>query len=1117
MAPRRVQTALLAALAAAAASPAPAQQGLTHPGEAPLRAGRAALERGDATGAVHHLLEAWVHRPGSPELLELLLAAAADDADARTLWAHAWTAGQADVKGKTRPPAEIRRLLPKDDPHVARIATTRAAAVEELAKLAETRAKKARKNVDELLVSAWAARLARVLAADSPALWDAHAAELSPTLAEPENAHEPVIDALQSAMSSAFSNGRYGDAVRAARSLRGLARQAGLKDLQGPAPKGLDNLERAAAQALARARAELADAMGEPWTVEELEELRGEKGEAFTRLHHTYGRPGVALSPTEKYRVETDCGFETLLGVAKTIELHHDRLARWYGTDPFVDRQGTCRIVPEAHGLESEGVPFWWAGGFQGGDVTTMRFSCGSIESLGHGLTHELTHRFDGALYPGQMAWLTEGKAVWTGAAYGSAQDETFVANHANFGTIERTWIKGYGGRDELEELITGTIEDYRDNYFAGYALYVYLTTWEADGVKPYAERMLPYMEGGARGNREPLAWFTRHFADGKDGRPDSLDAFAERFREFIAGFYWQDRKPWTERYTRELPHAVTNIGYVYDQPTWTWSRVRAEPSFGQDQARAAGELLLELGREKEAAHALVWALGADGRTPAVERRLAPLLRELGRADAAWVLEETLACPSGRVAKPPPFKLGRTRDHLAALRSAAEAYSAGGRRTAAAAFAADHDRLGARLGGEPLALGPPQAPSPLHPFDAPGVRLGGWTEDGLTDYEELRTPELWYAADDGTLHVGRKKPREGTGSIDRRAHQRHAFTRADGWQMPGRYRISCRVQLTTSFVNGALVLGYTRRDRNVRVNFTAGDFLYSIGSSEEGKEIESVGWSVNGLRERDRALPGSRPGGSVEFGRPMTAFELALLVDGAALHVFINGERRGTYHTVDGAPIEGHVGFASGMGAYRVHRPVVERMDRTAFAERAESFAIRLNHALRGDRPAPSHGMLFLHMAQPDDEEEGYEFDPDRWVKKTLRCATTLARLVEKEGVTQPVTLAVSAKLDGEPLAAIRAELAELAAPPEIVLYPWIEPPPEEDADAAKAFDTNWLLLVDPSGVIRVRKGFFGWESEFSERTSHWLTVLRDNGWPERDLPPLERAEPDDQEAGEDA
>jgi hypothetical protein len=80
------------------------------------------------------------------------------------------------------------------------------------------------------------------------------------------------------------------------------------------------------------------------------------------------------------------------------------------------------------------------------------------------------------------------------------------------------------------------------------------------------------------------------------------------------------------------------------------------------------------------------------------------------------------------------------------------------------------------LGLPTLALGA-AAPSTRHPFDRPAEPLGGWVEDGLTDYEDLRAPGHWYAAEDGALHVGRERPREGTGTMDRRAHQRHAFTR----------------------------------------------------------------------------------------------------------------------------------------------------------------------------------------------------------------------------------------------------------------------------------------------------------------------------------------------------
>ncbi|MEM7306233.1 MAG: hypothetical protein AAF682_06165 [Planctomycetota bacterium] len=1093
-----------------------AAQGLSDPGARPLAAGRAAVEADRPAEAVAHLTEAWSWLGGTEEISALLIRAAAGEPDAAALWAHEWVAAAASARGKAKLPSDLRKLLGKD-PHPGKVAAARASAVEELVRLAGSRRRDGAKNADELLVARWLERLALELAAESPALLAEYGEELDPRLREAPEPHADLIAALQAELTKAMANRRFGDAVRLARVLRGLAGQAGLKDLQGEAPDGMDAVEERAVTALRLARDALRRESGEPWTVAELEELRRSEGEAFTRAHHTFGRPGVAISPTGKYRVETDCGFETLLGVAKTIELHHDRLVGWYGRDPFVGRQGTVRIVPEAEGLESEGAPFWWVGGFQGGDVTTMRFAVGTIEGLGHGLTHELTHRFDGALFPGQMAWMTEGKAVWTGGAYGGSIDRDFVANHASFGTIERTWIKGYGGAKKLEELITGEIEEYRDNYFAGYALYVYLTTWEVDGLPLFAEQVEPYLAGGFRGNRNPLPWFERHFVDGKAGRPETFEAFAEGFAEFIGGFYWQDRKPWTERYTQDVP-ATGGGGYVYDAPTWVWSRERAEPSFGQGQARAAAELLAELGRSRDALAGFVWGLAEDGRTPLVEPRIAALCDELGRRDAAWALRATLALPISAPPEPPPFKLPRTRAYLSALRAASEDYAEEGRRNSAAALAADHDRLAARLAAEPLRAGLP-APSTLHPFDPPPDPLDGWIEDGLTGFEELRRPGLWYAADDGRLHVGRKKPREGTGTMDRAAHQRHAFTRSSHWHLPGRYRVSARVQLTTSFVDAALVLGYTRRDRNVRLGFSAGDFLYAIGSKEGAEEIESISWNLTGRFMREGALPGSHPRGKVDFGRTVSAFQLDLLVDGPKVQVFVDGKPRGTYHTPDGAPIEGYVGFATRTGAIKVHHPTVRRLDRTDFAERGvdRAFEILLNHAFRGGQTPPANGLLFLRMAQPDDEEEGYAFDPDYWVEKALRAATKLGELARQQDVLQPWVLSVSELLEGAPLDKLRTELeATLGEPAVILTYPFVPPPPpaddlDEARDEERDRDTNWLTLVDPAGVVRVRHPFFGWEKDLPDTAAHWLDVLRENGFPARELPEVpSRPEPDE-------
>ena len=551
-------------------------------------------------------------------------------------------------------------------------------------------------------------------------------------------------------------------------------------------------------------------------------------------------------------------------------------------------------------------------------------------------------------------------------------------------------------------------------------------------------------MAGGLRGNRTPKAWFERHFCDGQEGRPESFEAFAEGFETFLSGFYWQDRKPWAANYATEVPGGG-GAPYVMDAPTWVWSRVRAEPSFGQGQARLAGELLAELGREDAALAALCWGLAEDGRSRAGEWGLASLCQRHNKPDAAWVLASLTAVDRGGRATPTPLGLPRTRAYLAALATAADAAADDQRPLTAAALGAEHDRLAAWLGAPALALGAPAA-STLHPFDRPAEPLGGWTEDGLTDYEDQRQAGLWFDAEDGSLHVGRRRPREGTGTLDRRAHSRHAFTRSDAWLLPGRYRIRARIQLTTSYVNAALVLGYTRRDRNVRLGFTAGDFLYSIGTKEGAEELDSVSWRLNGLFAREGGLPGSRPGGKVEFERPKRAFEVELWIDGATLTVLIDGIERGAYRTPDGTPIEGHVGFATSMGAIKVLHPTVQRLDRSAAVEAAggtagAAFLARVNRAFPA-ADVPSHGRLVLRLAQPEGPEGGEAFDPEPARAAAARAAIHLGHLRGREDLLQPWTVWVSERLAGEPLEALRRELAVFDPAPDPGHLPLDRRPP---------------------------------------------------------------------------
>ena len=95
--------------------------------------------------------------------------------------------------------------------------------------------------------------------------------------------------------------------------------------------------------------------------------------------------------------------------------------------------------------------------------------------------------RLDLAHLPG---WAGEGRAVWTGAAYGGSPDTTFVPNHGTGGAMYDATMRGYHGGEKLKELVSGENERYRDNYTAGYALWLYLSTWEEGGRRLFEPRL---------------------------------------------------------------------------------------------------------------------------------------------------------------------------------------------------------------------------------------------------------------------------------------------------------------------------------------------------------------------------------------------------------------------------------------------------------------------------------------------------------------------------------------------------------------------------------------------------------------------------------------------------
>ncbi|HKE01832.1 MAG TPA: hypothetical protein VKE69_12535, partial [Planctomycetota bacterium] len=870
------------------------------------------------------------------------MSAAATD-DARWLWAFALADVAADENGSFKLDAATLKAL-KSDAALRKIPMARAEAAKELARAAAKLG-----PADAPSCARWLLEVGREVARRSPALEKKHASELESGLKRTAPKTDAVVRALAASIDASLGKSKPDDALVAARCLRGLAAQATQKDLASPAPD-MESAMEIANKGILRARAALGSKETAPKSIEELEALTPEERDRFNAEHAAIGNPAVALSPTGPYRVETTCGLGTLLAAAKQIELHHQRLARWNGKDPFAGRQGLVRVLPECGDLESEGSPFWWAGGFQSGDVTTVRLAHGTGSGLGHALTHELTHRFDGAMHPSGLAsWLAEGRAVWTGGAYGPDEQESFTEHYASFGSISEAYRKGYGDPEKLKKLILGTIDDYRDNYSAGHALWVFLASWENDGKPLFRPQLDKYLGPTPAGGQGPqgIQWFSTCFADGKAGRPAGIEAFAQAFGEFIKGFWWESPAPWLKTRYQDGVARVGADPWIYDAPTWSRVRDRAEPYFGQEQAHTAGLLLARIGPPAAAIAALEWSLDVDEIDAEAAHALVKLYEAANKADAVWCIRSRLhrTWPAREPEPPAPPAAGallavsKTNALLAAIAEASKAQRDAGHADAAAALAADHDRLAALVGRKPL---PPvdapdsaSRPAPTaHPLcEAPvAVGAGGFLEDRLKDYEEFRVANYWHATPGGDLVLGKPDASLQTGK-ERGTSQIETFARGKEW-VSGPFSVKARVRFLTSYASGAAVIGYRRRDRQLRVAFSAGDFAHALGKKETD-EANGLPLAMWDLRERESggALAG-RVDRRLPFGKDDASFELEVLVDGPMAYLYGNGKLLGSHCAATGIPIEGFVGFASDHGVISIESPTIQRHRRAPGSDR---------------------------------------------------------------------------------------------------------------------------------------------------------------------------------------
>lgn len=1133
---------------AAAWSPAPIAQERTRGGLDPfaesMRAGATALEAGRGEEALHHFQFALTRCPGVDQRFAVLAklvesAAVAQDANAQWLWAEALIAAAADERGRWKPDRELLAFLPDGGTGAMKeLADARADAVQALLRFRDQQQKS--KKPGAPLAAEWAEDLARSILKDAEATtmlakWHD---KVPPDLSVPWSVQDKVLDGLEEVIRKAQANGDTALVIRAARCLRGLTSQANFDKLQGPRPPGLGGAASLANDALSRARREQMESGATPWTVEALDDLDEDERREFTLKHASFANPGVAHSPRDWYRLETNCGFGTLLGAAETVELHHQRLANWYGTDPFVGRQGIVRVVPESYGLEEEGAGFWWVGGFQGGDVTTLKFTMSTIPSLGRGLTHELTHRFDGAIYPGQPACFAEGRAVWTGGSYGHMDDEEFVEDYVNFGTMRAVRRKGYSEKEELINLLDGEIEDYRDNYSAGYALFVFLRSWtglepaeegavDVDGIPLgptakegppiFAEQMEAFLKGSARGKGKASVRFAKFMADGKDGRPADMEAFAKLFDTFLRGFDGPRLARWTKIFD-PVPPSGESAEQVMDEPTFTWLRRRAEPYFGQDQARVAAEIFHQEGMHREALLAFRWTLAVDEPSDAVLSTLQSTLHELAAPEVTWAVAQwpRFSSPQRKLAaaqqEPCPWLAdlpaldSLTQAQKALVQQATEA----GLAQAAAAFAADHDSLAGRLGVAPLAITLEGDADALgHPFHQPEqmMAMQGWHEDGLTDHEERRVEGLWLVTDTGDVHVGRNELRTGTDTMDRQSHWRDAFVLADTWMEPGRYRVSMQIEQTTALFNGGVVLGYTRRDRQVRFSMSGGDVQFARGETAQREAGGAVSWTLDGLYSR-----GGRESGNISFASGSTTFALEFLVDGPTVTVFGQGKEIAQFTTLDAHPIQGRVGFFTSYGAMRVVSPSWARLDRERPAGLAGSEGQGLDPWLPGKNrlreliglpvngvPLADPGTVILWFSE-EKAEQIAEVGQEAWRERIEEQCLRLLKAWKVQLPAQGITIVLPQSLGEEQAAILRSNLEaeELLHPRGPLQWSWHGPKPElrESSMTVGGWTRPLLVFADPVGIARSARRMPTTGSAIPEEIFRLLEIYQDHSRP---------------------
>ena len=373
-------------------------------------------------------------------------------------------------------------------------------------------------------------------------------------------------------------------------------------------------------------------------------------------------------------------------------------------------------------------------------------------------------------------------------------------------------------------------------------------------------------------------------------------------------------------------------------------------------------------------------------------------------------------------------------------------------------------------------------------------------EDDLSGYEQKRVKGLWYETGEGDLVVGRSKPKDGTGDTDRRADQVHAYARTKNWIASGNNILRFRVTALTSYVAGSVNIGILRRDRCIRLDLSMGDFLFSIGEKSEGTKIKGVNASLRGLREREGALPGACPGANIEFGEQRTYFDFEISIDGCEASVTIDGKFLGCYRTPDGAPIEGHIGFATSQGAWRIGRPAIRNVRASTavgarelprlIRDHASTFAPdRLVHRTFHGLPTEPTGTLVvvlpLYKEKNDPSKPASIEEHLTWAEQ---LASTASECIDRSETKTPWMLLIPSMLHKEKLDAIKKAADALKYPPTSILPHGMRTIHYTD-DGPDKQPVPTILFLDPAGGIRTLREFSSVGQGLAAELIRWVEI----------------------------